>query len=58
MSNAYWNQFSHREIMSMHGVELTDFHDEDFEEEELEPEEDCCCANCMDCLGMSWRDFA
>lgn len=38
--------------------------DEDFDKEEAykyyEDElvsTDCNCSNCMECLGMSWRDF-
>lgn len=55
MSNAYWNQFSPREIDSMHGVEQSSYQDDDYEEPE--PEEGCYCSNCMDCLGMSWKEF-
>lgn len=59
MSTAYWSQWSHAEIMSMHGVEL----DDDEVDTDLEHDEDDinveqhCCGNCMDCLGLSWRDF-
>lgn len=67
MSREYWSQFSQTEIDSMHGIEPEDYKDEDVdhdEETEVEEEEDshgCSarspCSNCMDCLGMSWRDF-
>lgn len=48
--------------MSMQGVELEDYHDVDFDDmiddEEEEKEEGCPCgSHCMDCLGLSWRDF-
>ena len=56
---AYWSQFSKQEIDSMHGIEPEDYDDEtdvDYDEDETETEQHCC-GNCMDCLGMSWRDF-
>jgi hypothetical protein len=50
--------------MSMQGVELEDCidHDVDFDdmidEEKKEENEGCPCGSyCMDCLGLSWRDF-
>lgn len=59
--SAYWAQFSHAEIMSMHGVEVDEQDndiDYDYEEEnDTEREEQGCCSGCMDCLGLSWRDF-
>jgi hypothetical protein len=59
MSTAYWGQWSHAEIMSMHGVELEDEEDDtDLEQDEDDTNlEQDCCGNCMDCLGLSWRDF-
>lgn len=59
----YWRQFSHTEIISMHGVELDDYdvdldHDEyDMDSSQEEEEEEGCCSGCMDCLGLSWSDF-
>lgn len=47
----------------MHGVELVDLDDfafDDDEGEEYQEEEEevsCCSSGCMDCLGLSWRDF-
>jgi len=52
----------------MQGVEIDDpAHDDaDLEQEDDDTESEqepsyCCarspCGNCMDCLGMSWRDF-
>jgi hypothetical protein len=66
--NNYWSQWSHSELMSMQGVEIDDpAHDDaDLEQEDDDTESEqepsyCCarspCGNCMDCLGMSWRDF-
>ena len=45
--------------MSMHGVELEDEVDADLEhdEDDTDLEQIHCCGNCMDCLGLSWRDF-
>lgn len=65
MCGPYWSQFSHGELMSMQGVEIDDpdydNDDEDFDDDETredDEEEGCSCGNvCMDCLGMSWRDF-
>lgn len=59
MTAAYWSQWSHSEIMSMHGVELDDRHDDDddYDREDEEPVEEGCCSGCMNCLGLSWRDF-
>ena len=60
MSTAYWAQYSHSEIMSMHGVEIDDpEYNESDDDVDYEPKEKyrCDCSNCMDCLGMSWRDF-
>ena len=59
--SAYWAQYSHAEIMSMHGVELDDCHDDDEDydfspdDEDEEQEEGCCCSmGCNDCLMVSW----
>lgn len=63
MSAAYWAQWSHTEIMSMHGVELDECieDDVDFDCETNESEEDCedsCprCAGsgCNYCLMCEW----
>jgi hypothetical protein len=37
MTMAYWNQWSHEEIMSMYGIEVEEeiFLDEEYEEENL-----------------------
>jgi len=60
MSTAYWSQWSHAEIMSMHGDELDDDEvdtDLEHDEDDTNMEQIHCCGNCMDCLGLSWRDF-
>lgn len=67
MTNAYWAQFSKQEIDSMHGIEPEDYEDDtdlDHDEDDTDSEQEsygCSarspCSNCMDCLGMSWRDF-
>ena len=59
----YWNQWSSQELLSMQGVEIEneDEDEEIFETEDEEESRGCSsknsCGNCMDCLGMSWRDF-
>lgn len=59
MSAAYWSQWSHAEIMSMHGVEEDDYDDTDLchDDVDIESSQHCECSNCMDCLGLSERDF-
>ena len=63
MSAAYWAQSDRAELMSMQGVELDDYVDHDVDiddmiDEEEEKKEGCPCGyHCMDCLGLSWRDF-
>lgn len=61
MTTAYWAQFSHSEIMSMHGVESDECHDdEDFDcdSEEIEDETDSCprcySGGCNYCLMVDW----
>lgn len=63
MSTAYWAQWSHVEIMSMHGVELDEcvIDDVDFDcdcDEEEQQDEDCCprCTGggCNYCLMCEW----
>jgi hypothetical protein len=60
MSNPYWSQWSHSELMSIQGIEIDDYHHED-EDSDLNEEDQeeiyCCSRGCMDCLGLSWRDF-
>jgi hypothetical protein len=58
--NAYWSQWSPTQLMSMHGVELDDYHvheDSHEDREEEEDQDDCCSSICMECLGLSWSDF-
>lgn len=56
MTKAYWTQWSPVELMSMHGIELDEFRDEDHDDNKIEKKEHCC-SRCMDCLGLSYRDF-
>lgn len=60
MSTIGWNQWSYSELMSMHGVEDEDCDIEECHDDyDAEPRQQrgCECSNCMDCLGLSWRDF-
>lgn len=34
-----------------------DDQDDDQIDREIEEDEGCCSSGCMDCLGLSWRDF-
>lgn len=62
MSAAYWAQWSYSEIMSMHGVELDECHNDnendDCDAEEHECDEDSCprCkgSGCNYCLMCSY----
>jgi hypothetical protein len=60
--HAYWAQWSRSELMSMQGVDMDNldaiFRQDDCDADlcQDEPEEGCC-SDCMDCLGLSWRDF-
>jgi hypothetical protein len=59
MSTAYLNLYSHAEVMSMYGVDLDQDIDTDLDlgDDDTRVEQERCCGNCMDCLGLSWRDF-
>ena len=63
-ASAYWAQCSHAEILSMHGVELHEvdaaLDQPDYDTDVCQENEErvgCCSSGCMDCLGLSWRDF-
>lgn len=59
MTTAYWAQWNYAEVMSMQGVEVDEV-DTDLDQVEIDTDlrqQRCDCSNCMDCLGMSWRDF-
>ena len=45
--------------MSMYGVDLDQDIDTDLDlgDDDTRVEQERCCGNCMDCLGLSWRDF-
>lgn len=54
MNTPFWFQFSLSELLQMHIPELEKYH----KQEEKEQQEKACCSNgCMDCLGLSYRDF-
>ncbi len=56
--SAYWEQFSHDEIMSMHGIDLDDTNlEREYVDTDLQHFDDCNCDNCMECLELSWKDF-
>jgi hypothetical protein len=51
---SYWSQWNHDEVLSMHGIEKDTnmYHDE----VDTEVTQDSC-SDCMECFGLSWRDF-
>ena len=59
MTAAYWAQWDLAELMSMQDVELDEDHDINIDDmiEEKQDDECPCGYHCMDCLGLSWRDF-
>lgn len=50
---SFWSEYSHDEIMSMHGADYPGYDDEDIEYEEKEPEEHEC-SGCSYCLMTEW----
>lgn len=53
-------------IMEIPGVESCTYHYSDIEQhhdecfyidDEADPEQEHFCSGCMDCLGLSWKDF-
>jgi hypothetical protein len=61
MSTIYWNQWPRFELMSMQGVELDIYRYDDrydCQNDRIpEGEPDGCCTGCMQCLGLSLREF-
>lgn len=66
MCGPYWSQWDRSELDSMQGKDLVVEEEDDIDfspdEEEEDEECSCCCdrnpcGRCMDCLGMSWKDF-
>jgi hypothetical protein len=55
--STYWNQWSHAEVMSMHGLELDEIGIDLCQDEEETEVTDNCLGISLDSLGMSWRDF-
>ncbi len=58
MSIAYWSQWNHADIMSMHGMELNEpdmsVCQDEYDIELCQEEEEGLS---MKSLGLSWRDF-
>lgn len=65
MCGPYWSQWDKADLDSWQGIEPCQDDDEDDCHEERDEDDEecsyCCdrspCGNCMDCLGLSWRDF-
>ncbi len=56
MCGPYWSQWDRADLDSWQGKDYPGSEEEDVDVEE-EPSEPHDCGNCMECLGMSWRDF-
>lgn len=54
MCEPYWSQWDKTELDDWQRKLEEEEEEIDCEEEPVEPHN---CGNCMDCLGMSWRDF-
>lgn len=55
MTYVYWQQWDKGDLDSWQGRDVVE---EDEEEEGAVVEGGCSCGYyCMECLGMSWRDF-
>lgn len=65
MTYAYWQQWDKDDLDDWQGKVAVEEDDYDYDPPERCQEGDCpcsCCSvnpcgRCMDCLGMSWRDF-
>ena len=59
MCGQYWSQWDKSDLDSWQGIEpYQDDDQDDYDDEEPEEEYGCTCGYyCMDCLGLSWRDF-
>lgn len=57
MCGPYWSQWDKSDLDSWQGKDLVEEEDEDDFDEPRIRRQECDCSNCMDCLGMSWRDF-
>lgn len=44
-----------RDYTMQEEIDVDDYRGDD--EEEEEEQQQACCSACMDCLGLSWRDF-
>lgn len=64
MCGPYWSQWDKAALDDWQGKETYQDGDDEYDDETSDEEcycLGCCshnpCGNCMDCLGMSWRDF-
>jgi len=59
VGTTHWSQYSHAEIMSLHGLEVEEVETDLYQDEDGTDsyQKGCNCLNCMDCLGLSWKDF-
>lgn len=56
MCGPYWNQWDRYDLDSWQGKDYQSHDEVDGSDEKVDGR-DCDCGNCMECLGMSWRDF-
>lgn len=58
MCGPYWSQWDKSDLDSWQGKDIEEDEEEIDDDIEPEIEHGCSCGyHCMDCLGMSWRDF-
>lgn len=58
MIETAWIQWNYAEFINLHGIEKEI--DMNSDQDELDADlcqRRCSCSNCMDCIGLSWRDF-
>ena len=59
MCGPYWSQWDKSDLDSWMGKDYPGWDEQEDPDVdvEVEPHEECGCGNCMECLGMSERDF-
>lgn len=58
MCGPYWSQWDRSDLESWMGKDLIEEEEEDVESDIIPTKSECTCgSHCMDCLGLSWRDF-
>ncbi len=57
MCGPYWSQWNKEDLDSWQGKGLIEEKDNEPEESFLRDRRCSGCHGCMDCLGMSWKDF-